>query len=246
LVVAAKRSNAGFRGQSRRQLLLHEPVQGRDIYVGFLHVLHEVANTLDVRLVYSRDGCTGIRWTNDGHGLRRAKTDGINTLSTPTPRPSRWAMKCSSFSAAPTAARLVVRREKGGPRSEQKSGFAGIQSVDHVHYGLGVARMRRDGFVSLDAGPMREGVLVTNALRTGGHQLIINAACAPGGYIRSRPPTENENVLNGCTRELSQAFTGGRHAACCRLEGSQGHSARRRRPAAILLRNASLYSFKVQ
>lgn len=218
-----------------------------EMYVGFLHVLHEVSNTLDVRLVFSRDG-----WHWHQMDQRRPWL---------APSGDGWDKYMVNANSAPIAVGDEMFVFFGGASCRHDWWFVGkkegldqnknldlpeVQSLDHVHYGLGLAKMRRDGFVSLDAGLVREGVLVTNALRTGGHRLVVNAACAPGGYVKVEATDENEKVLNGCSRELCTTFTGDatQHVVAWKDRPDIPHDGVVR--LRFFLRNASLYSFKLQ
>ena len=83
--------------------------------------------------------------------------------------------------------------------------------------GMGLARLRRDGFVSIDAGP-QPGYLLTRPLVPEGSELHLNA-CAAGGRIRAalfaaehvqtRYPGQNWTIgkpLPGCGFEDCQAI----------------------------------------
>ena len=65
-----------------------------------------------------------------------------------------------------------------------------------VGYHLGLAKLRRDGYVSLDAHREREGMLATQPFIAGGDRLIMNAACGPDGYIK----VEAAGRLGKCSR----------------------------------------------
>jgi hypothetical protein len=72
----------------------------------------------------------------------------------------------------------------------------------HGEYCLGLATFRRDGFVSLDAGAVREGLWMTHALRTNSHELILNAACGKDGYLRVEATDAEDILLDGRLRHL--------------------------------------------
>jgi hypothetical protein len=97
--------------------------------------------------------------------------------------------------------------------------------------------------VSIDAGAVREGVLVTHALRTGHHQLALNAAVDRGGYLQVEVTDEDENVLDGCSREQCDPFTGDATRHVVTWQGRPGlphHGTLRLR---FFMRSASLYAF---
>ena len=215
-----------------------------EMYVGFLNVLHEVPNTLDVRLVYSRDGW---RWhqLNQWQPWLATSADG-------------WDKYMVNANAAPIAVGdemfvfyggaschhdwwIIGKKEgldlKEGPHLPE------VHSLDKVQYGLGLAKMRLDGFVSIDAGAVREGVLVTNMLRTDRRQLVINGACSAGGYIKVEVTDEQENVLDGCSLQQCNAFTGDstKHVVTWKDRPDIPHNGTLR--LRFFMRNASLYSF---
>ena len=73
--------------------------------------------------------------------------------------------------------------------------------------GMGLAVLRREGFVSLNA-TIREGIIVTRQLRLTGRRLAFNAACAPGGYLDIEIADANDDVLPGFARADFVRFTG--------------------------------------
>ena len=105
----------------------------------------------------------------------------------------------------------------GGAKNHHDWWISGLQekldvpearSLDEVGYGLGLAKMRRDGFVSIDAGPVREGIVITRVLRTDGRRLVLNARCEKGGTIDVEATDGDEKVFPGCARERCNTFTG--------------------------------------
>ena len=209
-----------------------------EVYVGLLNVLHQVANTMDVYLMYSRDGW---RWDHANPGRPWL-----------TVTPESWDAYMVNISTPP----IVVGDElfvfHGGASNHHdwwitglKEGLDVPEATDfgNVNYGLGVARMRRDGYVSLDAGPVREGVLVTKALRTDNRQLVINAACGVGGYIRIEATDVDEQVLDGGGGADCGLFTQDDTAATITWKGRSDipHDGALR--LRFFMRDASLYSF---
>ena len=55
---------------------------------------------------------------------------------------------------------------------------------------------------------MREGIVVTRDLVSLGTELVINAKCAPGGYIRVEIADRRDNIVGNCTRENCDVFSG--------------------------------------
>jgi hypothetical protein len=61
---------------------------------------------------------------------------------------------------------------------------ARLRRNEQRRYRIGLAMLRRDGFVSLDAGN-DPGVIVTRPLSFGGKKLFINARVNKGGYVKA-------------------------------------------------------------
>jgi len=78
----------------------------------------------------------------------------------------------------------------------------------HVNYALGLAKLRVDGFCSLEAGPARDGILVTRPIISPGEHLVINAACLEGGSIAVEAVDHNDEVIPGFSKEQCDVFTG--------------------------------------
>jgi hypothetical protein len=73
---------------------------------------------------------------------------------------------------------------------------------------MGMAKMRLNGFVSLGANRVREGMLATQPVVATGDTLVINAACGPDGYIKVEVADVRDDVLAGRSRGQCDVFTG--------------------------------------
>ncbi len=209
-----------------------------DLHVGLLSVFHQVSNTKDVRLVYSRDGW---RWYH------------INQRQPwLTASPGAWdARQVNSINVPiPVGDELFVYY--GGAKNHHdwwitglREGFeiAEAQSLDEVMHGLGLAKLRRDGFVSIDAGAVREGILVSRRLKTDGRRLVLNAACRKDGYIDVEVTDGQERVLTRCTRAQCDTFSGDSTQAIVTWNGKANISHNGYLRLRFFIRNASLYSF---
>ena len=125
---------------------------------------------------------------------------------------------------------------------------------DNVGYHLGLAKMRTDGFVSIGANRVREGLLQTHPFASTGDRLAINAACGPEGYIKVDVADESGNVLRGNGLDDCDAFTGDsvRHVVTWHGDSTvrkpEAEADRRARPYRVLrfvMRDAELYSFRL-
>jgi len=212
-----------------------------EIYVGFVNTLQQVDNTMNVRLAYSRDGW---RW----YFLNQRRP----WLST---NPGAWDSLMVNISSPPIPVDSEHHVYYGGSSGHhdwwimgKKEGLNVPDALDkhHGEYCLGLAKFRRDGFVSLDAGPVREGVWVTHALRPSGRALILNAVCGKNGYIRVEATDADDNVLDGCSVDACDTFTGDntRHRLSWkgRSDIPYGETVRLR----FWMRDASVYSFQFQ
>lgn len=162
-------------------------------WVGFLQVFHMVSNTLDVQLVHSRDG---RKWNRISPGQPWLQLGG----------PGSWDEFYVSTPRIPTTEGPEMLIFHGGAKNHhdwwqvgQQEGLDVPEATDwsRVGMGLGVARLRRNGFVSLGAHRVREGSLLTQPFVSPGDRVLINAECDPGGYIKVRAEDVNGNPLPG-------------------------------------------------
>lgn len=181
-----------------------EQVRIGDDWLGFLNVLHMTDNTMEVQLVYSRDGCN----------FQRIRP-GRPWLTTGTP--GAWDANMVSVCSKPVLVGDELYIYHGGTAQHHDWWMVGpAEGLDHpetrdtskVRFGLGLAKIKRDRFVSLDTGPVREGVLITHPIRTRGENLRINAACRAGGSIRAEISDPAGNVIEGFQKDQSIPFDG--------------------------------------
>ena len=95
-------------------------------------------------------------------------------------------------------------------RSVNRQPDEGTPLVGHA---IGLATLRRDGFVSLNAGDT-PGIIVTRPLTLPGHALFVNAEVGDGGYVKAEVMKPDETPLDGFTladsRPLTENTTKGR------------------------------------
>lgn len=179
-----------------------EQFQVGDDWLGFLNVLHMTDNTMDVQLVYSRDGCNfqrirpGRAWLDTGDA-------------------GAWDATMVSICSKPVLVGDDLYIYHGGTVNHHDWWMVGAaEGLDHpethatdkVRYCLGLVTMKRDRFVSLDTGPVREGVLITHPVRARGSELVVNAACRKGGYIRAELTDPAGKVIDGFEKENCLPF----------------------------------------
>lgn len=66
--------------------------------------------------------------------------------------------------------------------------------------------IRLDGFYSLDAGLVREGILVTRPFISNDKQIVINAECDEGGHTEVEIANLSEEVFSGYSRKDCDTF----------------------------------------
>ena len=103
--------------------------------------------------------------------------------------------------------------------------------------------MRIDGFCSLDAGPVREGIIVTRPLVSEGKELVINAECRDGGSIEVEVNDAEYRSLSGFARDDCDTFRGNGVSESVSWKGKTEIPVARYRRFRFYMRNASLYSF---
>lgn len=204
--------------------MIQPPAAGREAWTG----------SGDVELAFSRNGRTWLRVGRRGAlpasalGAERAT---FIARGTHDPDWDRGAIQ-------PFQAPVVI----GGEMRIYYCGHAGPQGDDSATSGIGVATLRLDGFVSIDA--VGEGVLTTRPLRFIGDTLEINAD-AEGGTIALEALDVDGNVIDGFARADCEPMTvdSVRHAV--RWRGSDDCHLIQARPIRLkfYLAKARLYAF---
>lgn len=173
------------------------------MWVGFLDVFHSTDNTMDVQLLYSRDGRDfrrlrpGLAWLAPGGGESWDRCM-VNAYGGP----------------APVGDELYVYH--GGAKNHHDWWIVGgregldvpeARDMGRVGYALGLATMKRDRFVGLAANEVRKGVLVTRPFLCDGGPLVINARCAREGSITVAAADGAKSPIPGLGREDCLPFT---------------------------------------
>lgn len=224
-------------------------------YLGLLQVYHSglegpKARTADLQLISSRDGETwwraGGRETifacaSSGAWDRSYVTSGGGTVMGPDSRIWLFYSGSSLHHIPPEL---------------------GYFPDDESYRGMGLAKLRRDGFVSVDAG-QEEGTILTKRLKFSGSTLHVNADIAINGYIKaevyatkhnSPHPLEDplgtklDGVVKPFTKENCVAVTGDQLDATVNWHGARGLAPYADKLVAMkfYLKDASLYSFRTE
>ena len=72
---------------------------------------------------------------------------------------------------------------------------------------MGLATMRPEGFVSIDA-TVRPGLLLTRPFVSDGSQLVVNVECGPRGFFEAELTDGAERVVPGYERSACDRFSG--------------------------------------
>ena len=211
-------------------------------HCALLPVFHTVANSKDTELAFSHDG---IEWCYYPHGPWVVPRTGDGTwdefqIDTVVP-PLRVGDKHFIFYGGANYHHDWAFVGKAQGLDTPEADF----SLDQMNEGLGLAMLRADGFVSLDAG-LREGIICTKPFFSTGEDLIINARCGDKGYIDVELTDPLEEPWAGFTREASDRFTGD---AIDHVVTWQGHSAVNEivgyTRVHFYMKNAEIYSFRI-
>jgi len=216
------------------------------VYLATVGVLHAVDNEMDVQLLMSRDG---IRWS------RTAKRQPFLA-----PRgEGYWDAHMVSMVSAPIEVGGELWFYHGGTNYHHDWWLTGPREhLDHPEarhpegsrYCLGLATLRKEGFASLFANRLREGIVVTRPLESSGTKLVINGKCGAGGSIRVEVADRYDEVVSPCSKANCDPFVGDavehtvtwNHDPAIPLDGHQGTASVRK--LRFFLRNAEIYSFR--
>ncbi len=218
------------------------PWRADEMRLGLLCVLHQVDNEMDIYLMHSRDGRDWKRFVTHGPFIPRGPADTYDCFGIEMP-------------IQPLEVGNELRFYYGGMRVHHDFWyFAEKQRLDlpearvpelvmNVHT-LNLATLRRDGYVSFDAG-IRDGYVETKPMFSASPGLFINGKCAQDGHIAVEVIDSWSNVWEGYSKGDCQPFSGDEvhHRVT-----SSGGDAVNNIPGSIKLRfhlrNAELYGFQ--
>ncbi len=223
-----------------------------DTHIAFVNLFHECANTMEVRMASSRDG-KSWGWANQRQPwIAPEKMSG-----------NQWDSVMTYLGVPPIEVGDEHWVYYAGAKNHHDWYMTGIlEGLDHpeakdmanVGYYLGLAKMRLDGFVSLDTSPHREGILVTRPFFPEGNRLVINAKVEEGGYVDVEVTDLDGKPLPGFSRADCDRFTGdsvrhvvtwnGKEDAEFTKHTPEGYTSWGYYKLNIYMRKASLYSFQ--
>ncbi len=213
------------------------------VHFATLGIFRYVANEMDVRLLFSRDGRT-FTATDRGTPFLEPRGEGY------------WDAHMVSITSQPVEMGDDWLFYHGGTRSHHDWWCGPPEGIDHSDardpaaatrdaYALGVARLRKEGFASLDGSRERPGYVLTKPFKSGGDHLIINARCRPGGSIAVGVLDVESDPLEGRAHEQADLFTGDATSHVVTWGGAKemGQPGRWRR-LLFMIRDAELFSFR--
>ncbi len=118
---------------------------------------------------------------------------------------------------------------------------------DRYTMSIGLATLRRDGFVSLDAGAAA-GRLTTRPLTVPGRSLFVNADVASDGWVKAGVVSRDGNSKDGYRLENSIALKKGTTRGQMVWQGTEHLSVEKDTHVRLVfeLKNATLYSFWIE
>ena len=209
-------------------------------YGGLLPVLHAVDNTMDPEFVYSKDGVNWVHTPQAGRLIERREGSWDDIMITSAEPPIRVGDELYIYYGGSPSHHdwWIVGEAQGLDTHEGAQGYP-------VNHGMGLATIRADGFVSLDAG-LREGVVNTKPFFSAGARLIVNARCGRNGYVKAEIQDTAENSWPGFGADECDVFTGD---DVNHVFSWKGGSAINMIPGYVrvsfVLKDAELYSFRV-
>ena len=212
------------------------------MHFGLLGVFRYVDNEMDVRLLHSRDG---IHFTPADRG---------NPFLAPRGS-GHWDAHMVSMAGAPIEMGDEWWFYHGGSDCHHDWWLCHPERMDepenedppaNVHFGLGLAKLRKEGFASLDGSRQRDGYVLTKPFMSNGNQLLINARCRPGGSVRVEVRGMDNQPLKDRALDACDVFGGDATAHRVSWKGDPSVSgAGEWRKLSFFLRDAELFSFRL-
>ena len=213
-----------------------------DVYIGFLNVLHGTDNTMNVRLLYSRDA---FSWKHVERGRPFLDVDDS---------PGSWEPYLVEVGNSVVLRDDAINIYYGASACHhdwwmfgEKEGLNMPDEPGVCKTALGLATLRPEGFVSIDS-TVRPGLLLTCPFVTDGSQLVVNVQCKPEGYFEAELTDAADNVIGGYERSACDRFVGDEARHTMTWNGKS------ELPPAVLAKGAklrfysqqaSLYSFRI-
>ena len=211
-------------------------------WVGLLNVLQMTNNTMNVQLTYSRDG----------RRFQRIRP-GQPWLTFSGESSKRWDRYMVTICSKPIVVGDELYIYYAGASNHHDWWIVGesegltvpeAHDMNLVNYGLGLAKMKRDRFVSISSNKAREGLIVTPAVFPQGNRLRINARTRPGGAVRVALADTQSVVFDGFGKAQSVAFSGDEVDHTMEWKSQDGVPKSASVKLFFYLRDADLFSFQ--
>jgi len=213
-----------------------------DTHIAFVNLLKECDNKMSVRLAYSYDR-KNWEWANNRQPwLESSKMSG-----------REWDSIMIYLGVPPIRVGDEYWFYYGGAKNHHDWWLSGyLERIDHpeakdisnVGYHLGLAKMRVDGFVSLDTSPYREAIVITRPIFPEGNRLVVNARVENGGFIDAEITDKYGIVIPGFSRSDCDRFTGDSIEHMFTWKGKPDVNFGGYCKINFYMRKASLYSFE--
>ena len=211
-------------------------------HCGLMPVFHAVENTKDTELVFSHDGLHWRHYPRESWVVPRGEGGAwdefqIDTVIPPLKVGDRHFIFYAGADFHHDWAYVGKKQGLDTPEADY--------TFDQLHEGLGLATLRADGFVSLDAG-LREGIVCTQPFFSAGKNLVINARCGKQGHLQVEVTDPLETPWAGFEGESCDRFTGDAVEHVVTWQGRsavneiQGYTRLR-----FYMQDAQLFSFRV-
>ena len=174
------------------------------VTMGLVESMRLVPNTCHVRLAYSRDGKTFEHLNNRQAFL---EPGGDET----------WDAYVVTVPSKPIEVNDELWIYYGGGDCHHDWWITGDREGLNVpeandkslaRMGLGLAKLRLDGFASLEAGYARPGIVITRPLISDGSKLVVNARCKTEGSISAEIVDVNDDVIPGFSKADCDVLSG--------------------------------------
>jgi len=213
-------------------------------FFGTLGIFRYVANEMEVRLLFSRDG---VNFSPADRGIPFLAPRGkgywdahmVSMCSQPVEVGDEWLFYHGGSNAhhdwwiGSNLPEDIDEPEVHDPKQ-------------HVRYGLGLARLRKEGIASLDGSRQRDGYVVTRPVMSPGERLVINARCRKGGSIRAAVLNMDNKPMGNCSIEAADPFTADSTCHVFTWSGKPALPGKAQwRKFHFLLKDAEIFSFRL-
>ncbi len=160
--------------------------------IGYISVYDTATELMDTQLVYSRDGLTWQRYRERESFLPLGAVGDFDS-----------GMIIADSSGLIVDDTKISIYYSGWNTDHNGNPIGGGEAIS----GIGLAELRKDGFVSVDAGP-DGGTLTTAPFVLPNVQLMINAVTTAGGSIRAELLDADGEIIAGYELSASSSFGG--------------------------------------